>query len=77
MAESDDIDFYDKLRRVRLADPFHPFVIVMSSGERYEVTDPSSVAAGRTTFVVYPPKSGFYFFPLHQISSIEVLEPKK
>ncbi len=74
---AEDIDFYDELRRVKRADPFTPFVIVMSSGARYKVTDPDSVATGPGMFCVFPPKSGLYFFPLHQISSIEVLEPKR
>jgi hypothetical protein len=74
MAKSEDIDFTDELRRVLLAEPFHPFVIVMTSGARYEVTDRLQCATGRTTFTYYPPKSGHFSFPLRQISSIEVLE---
>lgn len=77
MAESETIDFYDELRRLRTADPFQPFVIVMTSGQRYEVIDPLAVATGPSMFAVFPPKSGLYFFPLHQISSIEVLEHTK
>ncbi len=77
MAESEDIDFYSELRRIQAADPFQPFVIVMSSGARYEVVDPHSVASGRSSFAVYKPKEGFYFFPLHQISSVETIESKK
>ena len=76
MAESnEDLDFYEELRRVRSADPFQPFAIILNRGVRYEVTDPWQTAAGRSTFVIFPPRSGFVFFPLHQISSIEVLEP--
>ncbi|MGB7158754.1 MAG: hypothetical protein WBD40_11845 [Tepidisphaeraceae bacterium] len=76
MAESEQIDFYDELRRVRNADPFQPFEIVMTSGARYKVTNPESVASGPGMFCVFPPKQGMHFFPLHQISSIEVIETK-
>jgi hypothetical protein len=74
VAEPEDVDFTDELRRVLLAEPFHPFVIVMTSGARYEVTDRLQCAVGRTTFTYYPPKSGHFCFSLRQISLIEVLE---
>ena len=74
MAEREEVDFAAELRRVLLAEPFHPFTIVMTSGTRYEVTDRLQCAIGRTSFTYYPPKSGAYFFPLRQISSIEVSE---
>lgn len=76
MAESEDLNFYDEIRGLQTADPFHPFVIVMTSGARYEVTTPYALAAGRTMFAVVKPKSGLNIFPLHQISSIETIEPK-
>ncbi len=53
---AEEIDFFDELRRVRRADPFVPFVIVMTSGARYKVTDPESFATGPTMFCVLPPK---------------------
>ncbi len=74
---AEHLDFYDEIRRLQAAEPFQPFVIVMSSGARYEVDDPYTLAAGTAMFAVHKPKAGFFFFPLHQISSIEVLEHTK
>ena len=77
MAQNEDINFYDEIRGLQAADPFQPFVVVMTSGARYEVTDPYSLAAGMSMFAIYRPKSGLNLFPLHQISSVEVLERKR
>ncbi len=48
---AEEIDFSDELRRVRRADPFVPFVIVMTSGARYKVTNPR-VGCHRTHYVL-------------------------
>ena len=77
MAERENLNFYDEIRTLQAADPFQPFVIVMTSGARYDVIDPYSLAAGTTMFAVFKPRAGLNLFPLHQISSIETLEPKK
>ncbi|HZL35658.1 MAG TPA: hypothetical protein VFC78_10140 [Tepidisphaeraceae bacterium] len=56
--------------------PFHPFVIVMSSGERYEVTGKHQVAIGESVVVLIPPRSNSIHLRSTQISSIEEREPR-
>lgn len=73
----EELDFFEELRKYLNRRPFLPFVIVMQSGERYEITENTQVAVGRKAVVVVPPKSTHVFFPPHQISAIEVLEPVK
>jgi hypothetical protein len=79
MAEQlpDELDFVDEIRRYLDRRPLIPFVIVMQSGERYEITGKHQVALGRKAIDIVPPRETHVFFPSHKISSVEVLEPSK
>lgn len=73
--EGDDkVDFSEELDRLVRGEPFHPFVFVMSSGTRYEVTGPGQSAVYFMSYGYYPPRGPSAIFPFHQISSIELLE---
>lgn len=72
---SEDISFEDELKKALDRDPFVPFTIVLTSGDRYEVIDPFTVAIGGSTVVVLPPKSTHVFFRKNQIVAVEVHEP--
>lgn len=57
------------------AEPFTPFALVMSSGERYTVKNPSLVALGEMTLWVYPPSSDRgNLLHLRQLTALELLE---
>ena len=52
----EEIGLRGKLIKLLEGDPFVPFQIVMSSGDRFEITDPHSVAVARDVVVVLPPR---------------------
>ena len=56
MAKSEQISLRDELLKMLDSDPFVPFNIVMSSGDRYKVIDPHTVAVGREIVIVIPPR---------------------
>jgi hypothetical protein len=75
MAEHEEINFDDELKRYLRADPFVPFDIVVTSGDRYEVAEKEQVAMGGNTVVVVLPKTGIRFFRKNQIVAVHVHEP--
>ncbi|HEX4796772.1 MAG TPA: hypothetical protein VH370_23470 [Humisphaera sp.] len=72
--ESGPIDFEDKLRRYRRAETFMPFEIVLSTGDRYKVTDRFRFAMGGDTVLVLQPRVGSRFFHKNQIVAVNELE---
>ena len=53
-------------------DPFQPFRIITSSGNRYEVTKPSNLAIGQSQlFYFFPASDRWVFIRLNQITEIE------
>lgn len=72
---AEDIGILDEIRGLLDRRPFHPFVIVMSSGDRYEVTERHQLAIGTSVIVFLPPKSASIYLRSNQISSVEALEP--
>ena len=73
---SERIEFEDELRRYGRADPFMPFDIVVSSGDRYTITNSDHLAFTANTVVVAEPKTGIIFFRLGQIVAVEIREPQ-
>lgn len=55
--------------------PFHPFTIVLTSGDRYEVTGPRGLAFGGNVVVVVHPRTGISFFRRNQIVAVDAPEP--
>jgi protein-L-isoaspartate O-methyltransferase len=73
--EHEQLDFEDELRRYSRAEPFVPFDIVVTSGDRYEITHWEQLAFGGNMVVVVQPKSGIRFFRKNQIVAVHVHEP--
>jgi hypothetical protein len=69
------IRFEDELRRYGRADPFTPFEIVVTSGDRYLITNSDHLAFTGNTVVIAEPKTGIKFFRLNQIVGVHVHEP--
>ena len=66
----------DEIKHLLRADPFRRFTIVLTSGDRYTVYDPYSLAIGESSMSsLYPPKGGTMMFGKSQIVSIEITEP--
>jgi len=69
---SEQLSFEDELKKALDREPFVPFTIILTSGDRYDVLDPWSVAIGASTVVVFPPGSAHDFFRKSQIVAVEV-----
>jgi len=60
------------LRDLLDASPFVPFRIVLTSGDRYEVTDPHLVAIGRTqVFYCFPRSDRVAHLRMNQVAALE------
>ena len=75
MPDNEDPSFDEELRRYARADPFQSFDIVVTSGDRYEVTDPLQIAIAGDYVFVANRKGGSKFFRQYQIVAIHVHEP--
>ncbi len=55
--------------------PFEPFRIVISSGDKYAVSNPHNVAIGKSKLSYFFPRSDHWvFIRLNQITAIESLK---
>jgi len=73
----EDINTVDTIRDLKNREPFTPFVVVMSSGDRYLVEDPDALAIG-TQQLFYYPRSGIgIHMRASQIAAVEELNQKK
>lgn len=72
--EHEPISFENELRRYARAEPFTPFDIVVSGGDRYEVSSTWQLAFSDNTVVVAAPKTGIRFFRKNQIVAVHVHE---
>jgi hypothetical protein len=75
MAEHEQLKFDEELQRCCRADPFLPFDIVLTSGDRYEITHWQQLAFGENMIVVALPRTGIRFFRKNQIVAGHVREP--
>jgi hypothetical protein len=56
-------------------EPFRPFRIVLTSGDRYEVSNPHLVAIGDSEiFYCYPQTDRFVYIRKSQIAALEALQ---
>ena len=54
-------------------EPFHPFRVVLTSGEGYDILNPHLLARGQAQMNVYQPGSDrFAILRLNQVASVEV-----
>jgi hypothetical protein len=69
---SEEIGLRGELIKLLDSDPFVPFQIVMSSGDRYEVSDPHSVAVARDVVIVVPPRGVSSKLRWNHINALDV-----
>jgi len=75
---SERITVGNEIRQLLDSDPFGPFIIVMSSGDRYQVRDAREVIFGQDAITLVPLRSGGHStLRLNQISSLEVSDPRR
>jgi len=71
---AEDISIIGELHSLLDRKPFQRFVIVMSSGERYEVTGHHQVAVGQSVVVLLRPGENSIHLRANQITSLEAPE---
>lgn len=65
----------ETIRELLRREPFQAFRIVLTSGDRYEVSDPHLVAIGETQiFYCYPRSDRFSFIRLNQIAAVDLTQ---
>lgn len=71
----DEFRFDQEVEKLLRQEPFVPFQVILTSGDRYDVTSAFSLAFDGNAVVVFPPKQAHAFFRKNQIVGIEVKEP--
>ena len=68
----EDVTTVDTIRDLKNRDPFLPFRIVMTSGDRCVIEDPDALAIGRSQLFYYPPRSGAgVHLQMFQVTAVE------
>lgn len=73
---AEELNFEEELSRLRNANPFVPFTVVMASGDRYEVNDPNIIAFGNDMLFIFRSKAkgGSAYCRIYNVSSVEISE---
>jgi hypothetical protein len=68
--------FDERIKQLLRAEPFHPFTIVLTSGDRIPITSGFSLVIGdRTLWTAELIKTGTFWIRKSQIVGIEIPEP--
>ena len=68
---AEELSFEGEIVKLLDAEPFVPFAIIVSSGNRYEISDPHRVALGENIVFIIDQVEGLSFLRKNQIVSIE------
>ena len=72
--ESDRKNILDGIRELKNHEPFAPFEIVVSSGDRYRIDAPGNLVEMKTEFFyAYPSSDRFALIRMNQIVTVERL----
>ena len=66
------MDFESEFQRVVDADPFLPFDIVVTSGDRFHIADKDQLSIGANFVMIFLPKKDVYFFRKNQMVAVLV-----
>jgi hypothetical protein len=77
MSEREEIKIVEEIGRYVQAHPFIPFSIVLTSGDRYEITAPLQVAVGKSIVIVVPEGERHSVLRQNQIAAIDVHAPTR
>jgi hypothetical protein len=74
----DDINIPDEIERLLDSDPFKPFVVITTSGDRYPITRKHAVAVGGSVVILITPaaKTSIYL-RTNQIVGLEIGTPTR
>jgi len=68
------IEFEEELRRYGRADPFSPFEIILTSGDRVLINNSDHLAFTSNSVIIAEPKVGLRVFRKNQIVGFQVHE---
>jgi hypothetical protein len=69
---AEEVTTLDTIRDLKRREPFSPFKIVMTSGDRYSIEDPDALAIGGSQLFYYLPGTGrLIHMRLNQIAVVE------
>ena len=78
MAEPEHTNIVDAIMDLKRRDPFVPFSIVMTSGDKYRIESGENLVEMRTEFFYASPRTGrFVFIRKNQIVSLEHSEERR
>jgi hypothetical protein len=77
MAEHEGISFDEELQRVVDQEPFRPFIVWWTSGDRCSVDNPNWLALGSAVISYLHPTRGVMFFRRNQMVAVEVPVPQQ
>jgi hypothetical protein len=68
----EDVTTRGTIREFKRREPFQPFRVVMTSGDRYVIEDPDALAIGGDILHYYPPHSSkAVHMRVNQIAAVE------
>jgi hypothetical protein len=69
---AENVTTADTIRDLKNREPFVPFRIIMTSGDRYVIEDPDALAIGGAQLFYYPPRRGAgVHLALFEIAAVE------
>jgi hypothetical protein len=78
MAEEERLGVLEQIRELKGQDPFSPFIIVSSSGERYTIEAPENLVEMRSElFYAFPGGDRFVLIRISQITAVERRESRR
>ena len=72
---AEDIAIVGEIEKALDRQPFQPFAIVATSGDRYEVTGRHRVAVGKAVVIILPPDSTSIYLRTSQVVAVELAAP--
>ena len=72
---AEEIDIVSEIEKALDRQPFQPFALVATSGDRYEVTGRHQVAVGRAVVIILPPDSTSIYLRTSQLVAVEIAAP--
>jgi hypothetical protein len=67
----DEFRFEQEVEKLLRQEPFMPFQVILTSGDRFDVTSPFSLAFRGNAVVVFPPRQAHIFFRKNQLVGVE------
>ena len=72
---AEDISITEEIEKALDRRPLQPFVIVATSGDRYEVTGRHQVAVGTQVVIILPPDQTSIYLRTNQVVAVELAAP--